>query len=382
MQQPCVQKTLRAKNLRIDFVITELFVGGAERCLTELAVGCARQGDRVRVASIGNFPAGTKARLVDRLKRHDIDIYSAQCDSPWKALVARARLRDWMKSDPADVVQTMLYHGNVIGTFAASAAGVPVRVGGVRVAERSWVRSQAEARAMRRMTAAVCVSESVMRFVRRSRRTDLPMHVIGNSIDLSHVDSLAVVDWSSISSEFLADDPQVLLFVGRLHRQKGLDVLFDALPPLLERFPEMRVVIAGDGPLHDFVQQNGVDAHPGRLVMTGWRSDALSLIKGCRVLVLPSRFEGMPNVVMEAMAARKPVAATRVEGIGELLREGAIDQSCPREDAAALKLVIEKLWSDPGRGDLIGERNREIVAAHHSTEAMVQSYRDLYFSLI
>lgn len=368
--------------MRIDFVITELFVGGAERCLTELAIGCAEQGDSVRVASIGSLPSGHQAMFVNRLKTHGIEVFSANCDRSIQMLTARARLRDWMKSTPPDVVQTMLFHANLIGTIAAKAANVDVRVGGVRVAQRSRFRSRLEAFAMKRMSAVICVSDSVLRFVLQSRTTKVPLHVIGNSIDIAHVDSLHAIDWSTISEALAPEGEQVLLFVGRLHPQKGLDFLFQALPALLDRHPDMRVVIAGDGTLHHWVQRNASMLPKGRVVITGWRGDALSLIKGCRLLVLPSRYEGMPNVVMEAMALGKPVAATRVEGVSELLREGAIDQTCSPEDHQGLQALIDRLWQNPARGELIGERNREIIAAHHSTAAMVQTYRDLYQSLL
>lgn len=367
--------------MRIDFVITELFVGGAERCLTELAIGCAEQGDQVRVASIGTLPTGIQARFVDRLKAQGIEVFSANCDRAIQLLTARSRLRDWMKSDPPDVVQTMLYHANLIGTMAARSASIDVCVGGVRVAERSRLRSWLEAWAMNQMSAVVCVSDSVLRFVQQSRTTNAHLHVIGNSIDLAHLDNVPIVDWSTVSPVMKAKGEQVLLFVGRLHPQKGLDLLLQTLPELLKRYPEMRVVIAGDGPLRDWLENAALKFERNRILWVGWRSDALSLIKGCRLLVLPSRYEGMPNVVMEAMAARKPVAATRVEGISELLREGAIDQSCPPEDSTAMFKLLDHLWGDQGRGEMIGERNREIIAAHHSTSAMVQSYRDLYETL-
>ena len=368
--------------MRIDFVITELFVGGAERCLTELAIGCAAQGDSVRVASIGTLPHGHKARLVDRLTKHGIEVYSAKCDRASQIVTAHSRIKHWLRSGSPDVVQTMLYHANLVGTLAAKSAGVKVRVGGIRVAERSRTRSLLESWAMKRMSAAVCVSESVLRFVRLSRQTKTPLHVIGNAIDLDRIETIPVADWHEVDNVLKPAGEHVLLFVGRLHPQKGLDVLFATLPELLSKHESMRVVIVGDGPLREWVGEQASQFPNHRIVMVGWRSDAMSLIKACDLLVLPSRYEGMPNVVMEAMAASKPVAVTRVEGVSELLREGAIDQTCVREDDAALFRLIDKLWSHPERAALIGQRNREIVAAHHSTHAMVQAYRDIYETLV
>lgn len=368
--------------MRIDLVITEVFVGGAERCLTELAIGLARRGDRVRVASIGSLPHGQQGVLVERLRAADIEVFSASCDHPLHCLRARAQLRDWMRQDPADLVQTMLFHANILGTMAAKAAGIHIRVGGVRVAERSRLRKITEAWAMKRMDAVVCVSDSVREFVKQVHKTKTPLHVIGNSVDLQQADATPQVDWRQLHAAHGPLGDQVLLFVGRLHIQKGVDVLLRALPELLDRYPDLQVVIVGDGPLRGWIESRANEMGRKRVAVIGWRSDAHSLIKGCRLLVLPSRYEGMPNVVMEAMAASKPVAATRVEGVNELLREGASDQTCPPDDGTALGHLIDHLWRDSDRAKLIGQRNREIIAAHHGTEAMVECYRDLYRSLI
>ncbi len=367
--------------MRIDFVITELFVGGAERCLTELAIGCAQRGDHVRVASIGSFPTAKQNHFVARLGAAGIELLSTNCDRPWHFLRARALLRDWLQANPPDVVQTMLFHANVIGTMAAAAAGIKACVGGVRVAERSRWRTFVEAQAMKRMAAVVCVSDSVREFVQGTCYTKTPLHVIGNSVDLRQVDHSPTFDWHELSIADGPTDDQVLLFVGRLHSQKGLDVLFKVLPDLLLRHSDMRVVLVGDGPRRGSIEAQAKSFGHSRVVVVGWRADALAIIKGCRLLVLPSRYEGMPNVVMEAMAASKPVAVTRVEGVNELLREGASDQTCPANDARALYELIDRLWSNPERATLIGQRNREIIAAHHSTYAMVTAYRDLYRTL-
>src|SRR5690606_2045721 len=100
--------------MRVDLVITELYVGGAERCLSELAVGLQRGGDRVRVASIAPLPVGEQAQLVRRLEAAGIEVYSADCAHSWQAARAFVALRRWFAQDRPDVVQTMLFHANVI----------------------------------------------------------------------------------------------------------------------------------------------------------------------------------------------------------------------------------------------------------------------------
>lgn len=378
--------------LRIDFVITELFVGGAERCLTDLAIGLAQRGEKVRVASIGSLPEHGQTQLVQRLRDANIELYSADCDRFAQVLRARKRLRDWMRRDRADVVQTMLFHANVVGTMAAEAASVGVIVGGVRVAEPFRIRMMIEARALRRMSAVVCVSESVQSFVREKQCVRTPLHVIPNSIDLAEWDEggggtdvkrATMPAGSQGDASFgLNAEPPTLLFVGRLHPQKGLELLFEALPSLLADHPDMTVTIVGDGPLRDWVVDRAATISSDRIAVTGWRSDVKVLMKRCRLLVLPSRYEGMPNVVMEAMASSRPVAVARVEGVNELLREVANDQTFEPGNSAELAALIDQLWRDPVLASSLGKRNRELIAANHSREAMLDAYQTLYRSLL
>lgn len=365
--------------LRIDLVITEMFVGGAERCLAELAIGLRNRGDTVRVASIGTLPSGKQAALVERLCDHGITVESAGCDSPFQALSAYRWLRNWFRAGRPDVVQTMLFHANVLGTFAARSAGVPVCIGGLRVAEKHGWRLLIEKRAIRRMDAVVSVSRSVERFAHEVfGRSIPPTHVIGNAIDFDLIDRTQPIDWTSLG---WPTDAQVLLFVGRLHHQKGLDVLVEAIEPLLggsSDIPAMRCLLVGDGPQRDAWNEVAERLGPARFQLAGWRGDSLALIKGCRLLVLPSRYEGMPNVILEAMAAGKPVAATAVEGVGELLGDFADGQTCLPEDPAALRELIQRLWHDADAADELGRQNRQRAVTNHQIGSLADRYRTLY----
>jgi len=369
--------------LRVDLVVTEMFVGGAERCLTELAIGLRNRGDTVRVASIGRLPTGQKAALVDRLADHQISVQSPGCDSPWQAWTAYRWLRNWFRQSRPDVVQTMLFHANVLGTFAARSAGVPVCIGGLRVAEKRGTRLLIEKQAIKRMNAVVCVSRSVQHFAGEVfGHTTALTHVIGNAIDIDAIDRVPPVDWTTFG---WPSDAQVLLFVGRLHRQKGLDLLVEAIEPMMAvETPQgdqpMRCLVVGDGPLREPLRQVAHRLGPEKFQLAGWRGDSMAMIKGARLLVLPSRYEGMPNVVLEAMAAGKPIAATAVHGVEELLGQSSGGQTCPPENPAALRQLIRQLWQDPSAAAELGRINRQRAVSEHRIESMVDRYRSVYLS--
>jgi len=365
--------------MRIDLVITELYVGGAERCLTELAIGLQRGGDRVRVASIAPLPTGEQAQLVQRLAKAGVEVHSAGCARPWQVAGGFLALRRWFAADRPDVVQTMLFHANVLGTWAARSAGVAACVGGIRVAERKPQRLWLERQAIHKMDAVVCVSESVRQFAAAAFGSALPpVSVISNAIDQTLVDAVQPADWTAFG---WPADASVLLYAGRLHPQKGVDVLAAVLEPLLAGQPDLRCLIVGDGPLRGVLQRIADRAGPGRLQLAGWRGDVLSLIKACRLVVLPSRYEGMPNVVLEAMACGKPVAVSRVEGVAELLGEFTAAQTCPAEDAGALLELVKRLWDQPREAEKLGEMNLRRAVVGFNLGGMADQYREVYRTL-
>jgi glycogen(starch) synthase len=147
-----------------------------------------------------------------------------------------------------------------------------------------------------------------------------------------------------------AGAPGYLLVVGRLRIRKGVDVLLAALPELLRRHPGARLVVAGDGEHRTALQGaaaalglEGAVTFLGRV--GGERVRAL--LPGAAALVVPSIYEGMPLVVLEAMAAAVPVVASRVSGIPEVVMDGETGWLVAPEDPPALAAALAALLADP-----------------------------------
>ena len=285
--------------MTIDFLITELFVGGAEKCLTELAVAMAAGGDRVRVFSIGSLPVGEQGLLVERLRQAEIPVESLEAESIWHYRHAYLCLREHFLTDPPDVLQTFLHHANVLGMHAAKAAGVAVRVAGVRVAQPRPLRSQIERVALRRASSVVCVSQAVARFA--TSRLGCPPGstiVIPNGIDVARIASAEPMPWSQFG---WPSDSQVCLFLGRLDRQKGIELLQHQIDRIAPSDSNRKLLLVGDGPLRSRLQAWCDQIGPQRVRLLAWQADVAPIIQACCLLVLPSRYEGMPNVVLEAI---------------------------------------------------------------------------------
>jgi glycosyltransferase involved in cell wall biosynthesis len=179
----------------------------------------------------------------------------------------------------------------------------------------------------------------------------------------------------------LAPNRHAILFVGRLDKQKGLDRFFHELPAVFKALPDHEFVMVGDGPqratLERLARRLRIES---RVHFPGWQHDAAPFIAAADVLILPSRWEGMPNVVLEAMAAGKPVVATQAEGIVELLGIASQEQTAAPGDWAGLRQLLIEIGRNSQNAAELGQKNRA-RAAQFSIAVMVQRYERLFRSV-
>lgn len=161
-------------------------------------------------------------------------------------------------------------------------------------------------------------------------------------------------------------EPGYLLVVGRLRIRKGVDVLLAAMPALLSRHPAARLLIAGDGEHRAALEQAAAALVLGEAVSFLGRADAARvrrLLRGAVALVVPSIYEGMPLVVLEAMEASVPVIASRVSGIPEVVEDGRTGWLVPPEEPASLAAALAAALDDPAEAGRRGAAGRQRLAA-------------------
>src|SRR5262245_58313400 len=168
--------------IRLALVITELNVGGAEKCLVELATRL----DRTRFAPVVYplKPLPDRNQLVDRLIDADIPVDVLALRHSWEYCQGVRQLAALLRHERTEIVQTFLFHANVVGARAALAAGVPPVVTGIRVADPRWWRKALERAATTGATKHVCVSQSVAESCRRGGFVAEKLVVIPNGIDI------------------------------------------------------------------------------------------------------------------------------------------------------------------------------------------------------
>jgi len=170
--------------------------------------------------------------------------------------------------------------------------------------------------------------------------------------------------------------------VARLVPVKGHRFLLDAIPKVLQRCPEAQFVFVGDGEMRPALEERarrlGLD---GRITFAGYREDVPAVLAGMDALVLPSLNEGMGRVLVMAMALGKPIVATKVGGVPELLGYGQAGILVPPGDSAAIAEAVSALLCDPARVRALGEAGRR-RASQYSAEAMVSALAKVYLEVM
>lgn len=362
--------------MRLDIVITELDVGGAETFCVELAKYLNSRGHRVRVIAIGPKPPSDRDRLLRELQAASVECVFLGCSSMFGFLGAARQMRRLIDSDPPDLVQSLLWHANVVTAYALRSTSIPL-IGGVRVSDpRRW-RFLISRWAARRMKSIVCVSRSTRDWCEKIER--LPAEkllVIPNGVDIEAMQRRAL---ESPDHPILKQGLDYLLFVGRLHTQKGIDILIASGERLLRALPDMHLVFVGDGSWRSWLEEFKSESSFGERIHVVGQSDQVpSWIGGCRLLVLPTRYEGMPNVILEAMSLAKPVATMSVEGVEEVLGKQCREQSVPAGDWYGWRRLIVGLAKDPAKLKQLGDENRIRVQREFDLQTQLSKYEELY----
>jgi glycosyltransferase involved in cell wall biosynthesis len=362
--------------IRLALVITALEPGGAERCLVNLAIGLDRERFAPEVYSLRHRPLAGNDLLVKQLEAANVPVHFLDIRSAWQFYGAKNRLARRLKAQRPQIVQTFLYHANVVGAQAAWWAGVPHVVGGIRVADpRRW-RSWLERLATPDIDRIVCVSQSVADFCQSRGFPAEKLMVIPNGID---IDRWRDAQPASLQAFGLPSGRRAIVYVGRLDRQKGLDDLLLAMSVALPHLSEHDLLLVGEG--NERKRLESIASRPalqGRVHFAGWQTDVPGILAAADLLVLPSRWEGMPNVVLEAMAAGKPVAATRAEGVSELLGDLAAGQTVAVGDWQGLANVVVAILRKPLLASELGIKNQRRAESHFSLESMIGQYERLY----
>lgn len=360
----------------VAFCVTGLQPGGAERALVQIVTRL----DRERWAPVVYSLTGS-GPLVQDLADAGIPIEILQTRSAWDVGIIRKLARKFKVQKPV-LLQTFLFHANFAGRIAARLAGVPHVVSGIRVSEKRKNGHLLLDRLTNRLVKLnICVSQSVADFsVQVGKLPSSKIKVIPNGVDFERFSTAEPLD---LSQWKIPPDARVVLFVGRLDPQKAPDDLLQAFSRFAKEAPEFHLLFVGDGPLRSDLEQQVARSPVGdRIHFAGWQSQIPQMMRASTCLVLPSLWEGMPNVVLEAMAAGLPVISTKVDGVSELIQPGKQGTLVGQGSPAEIEQALLQLHREPARFQTMAENAQNLLKKEFTWDSIAIRYAQVYEKIL
>ena len=295
-------------------------------------------------------------------------------------------LRTLMKQRNIQIVRTHEYRANLHGRLAALLAKVPCIVGSVHNVYNARDK-KLNRRILNRYLGiftdrVVAVSEEVKKeIVRYDSVPENKVAVIYNGVDRKR---FVDIDAQSIRSEFhIPKSTPIIGTVGRFFPQKGQKYLLEAVAKVRNKFPHIAVFVIGDGSLKEELQDHTKKLNiEQNIIFTGVRRDIPALLAAMDIFIFPSLWEGFGNALVEAMAAGKPIIATDIPSVREILDSGKSGIVVPPANSEAIARSLDLLLSDRALAENLGNAARERALSSFTIDSTVRGYSSLYRSIL
>jgi glycosyltransferase involved in cell wall biosynthesis len=348
-------------------------IGGSERHVLELLPALRARGIDARFLGLDN-PSAAPEPFYAVLDAAGVPFERLECPRDLDPVLAR-RAASAVRGARPDLVHTHLVHADVYGALAATRARAklvstkhnddPFRAGRARYGERLLTR---------RAGRVICITAALARF--NHEVVGLPaekLRVVHYGLDAPPQ------PWGPTGGPDLPPETPVLLSVCRLVPQKGVDVAIEALARIRERHPDVHLVVLGEGPLRSELsalaarlEVEDAVSFPGRVGDVAW------WLRRAAVLVHPARWEGFGLALLEAMLSERPVVASAVSSIPEIVVDGETGRLVPPDDAEALADAVADLLDHPARASAMGAAGRALALADFSVERMTERTVGVY----
>lgn len=380
---------------------------------------------RIRILHVQLFPmlSGVQRVSLEELRRLDPEVYDRHlltCDpgplseaaaelgvtchheprlkrsiSPWNDFRVYQRLRDLMRREEFDIVHTHSSKTGVLGRMAAAAADIPCVVHTVHgfafpAARLKAVRhlyQWAETRCGRVTDALVCLnSEDQQISVEQLEIPAERIEVIANGVDTDAFRPIEDLEARIAQrAQRLPGNPErpVVMMVGRLWKQKQPEAFVAAAIDLIQQGSDAQFYLAGDGNLRPQLEESIEAAGVAdRVHLLGWRDDVSALLPLADVMVLPSLWEGMPIVLLEAHSCGVPIVASDIPGNRDCVVDGVDGHLVPKNDPQSLAKRIGELVNDPEERRTMGAAGRDKIVREFDIQYRQRTIESLYERLL
>jgi glycosyltransferase involved in cell wall biosynthesis len=377
---PCLETVPRpvlagGRRIRVVEVLATGSNGGAQEHLYSLVTRIDRARYDVSVVALS---AGSSVR---KLQRAGVAVLVIEDPDD---TIAVGALAAHLAEARADVVHAHMYRAETVATRAVIALGEAGQRRPYLVAtiHSSRVRSVDDQKHLRELTPhmdrLIAVSQAIQRKLVEEARTTVPVSLIYNGVDLERYDNQEAC--CTLPEEYgMEPGSQIVGVVARLEPEKGHPTLIEAWPAVLRAVPDAYLLIVGEGSRRDALEAQARElriAH--RVVFTGRRDDVPAVTAALDVAVLPSYREAQGMVILEAMALSRPVVASNVGGIPEMIEDGVTGLLVPPHDAAVLAAAIVRLLTDHPLADTLGRAGHDMVHDRFCVELMVGAIESIY----
>ena len=363
-------------DLRILQLISSGGFYGAENVTLQLTLALNGLGRQVIIGAFENAQR-RNSELAKAARHRGIRVESIECKGRLD-LQTVATIRQIILKYDINIVHTHGYKADIYGYLAARETKAKL------VATcHNWTGATFSLRwyerldrfFLRRFDAIAAVSGTIQDTLTRSGVQQDRVRIVENGIDIESF---------SRGQPILKNLPKfknrkIVGFVGRLVREKGLTFLLEAAKSIVAMDSNVTFVLAGDGPDQDYlgqlVKEYGLE---DEIVFLGPLSELPDTYASFDIFVLPSLNEGMPMAVLEAMASGRPVVATRIGAVPQLLQDGESGLLVSPGDATQLAAAIRRLLDSPALRQKLGAQGHQRVCEHFSAEAMAEKYLEIY----
>jgi glycosyltransferase involved in cell wall biosynthesis len=371
--------TMFSTDIPVLHLVNRFWIGGAERQFVERL----RRHPKGFRAVVGCLE--TSGPMLDpvRAMGYEPEVFPLKGSMLRPNTAAQiARMAALIRAEGIQIVHATDFNTNLLGLAAARLAGAKaivsrVDLGHLRAGFGKWHREAEKLNA--RLADLVVANADAVREVCIREEGVRPENcvVVRNGLDLKQFDQAAAQGLQAPLP--IPDGARFVAVIGNLWPVKGHRTLVEAVARLPATLHEVRFLCAGEGPERDYLTARIAELGLGdRVILLGHRLDVPAILARAQAACLCSRAEGLSNAVMEAMASRLPVLATRVGGNPELVREGENGSLVPYGDADALGRALSELLSAPEQAREMGLHGRRRVESELSMERMADGHGALY----
>jgi len=351
-------------------------VGGGEAKLLELVDKLDKEKYAITVCSVG---LGGPLEQQFRDTGADVLVVKKRWRFDPTLIFKVAKL---VKQRKIDVVMTTLFYADIVGAAASFLVKPKALISWEVITHPLNARRRLMYKLLSsRFDVVVTVSNSIWDFVIKKRSQNKnKIKTIYYGVDL---DAYAPAKKSGDLAKELGNPDCIFGVVARLRYQKGHVHLIDAVPKVIEKYPNVKFVFIGSGDQEELLRQRVADRNvQNQVIFLGLRRDIKYLLNEIDVFVLPSLWEGFPNVVLEAMGCAKPVIATSVEGTIELVADGESGILMPPANPEALADALITMLDSPKLIKQYGNAGRKRVETYFSVGKQVREFEALYDEIV